>query len=90
MNLNSISELTIYEAENIHTIFINLLTTKEDIVLDMQSIEKIDMVGIQLLISLLNSLKSQDISVEFIHFKESILQYIEICYCSDILGLPHG
>lgn len=90
MTLDSLTELTIYEAQNIKDIFLELLNTKQDVILDMSSIEKIDMVGIQLLISLTSSLKVQNLAVEFTNVKDAVLQHIDVCYCSDELGLSHG
>jgi len=90
MTLDVLTELTIYEAQNIKDVFLELLNSKENIILDMKNIEKIDMVGIQLLISLTNSLSTQNISVEFINLQDSVLEHINVCYCSDILGVSHG
>lgn len=87
MILDDFTELTIYQVEKLHNIFVEALEENDDILLDMMKIEKIDMVGIQLLISLVRSAEASQNEVEFTNIKDSVLQQIEISNSHIALGL---
>ena len=81
------TELTIYKAEEIHTHFLELLSNAKNIALDMHKVIKIDLVGIQLLISLVKSFNAKNLEVTFTNFEDNILQEIKACHCDTTLGL---
>ncbi len=84
------NELSIYQADEIKEYFITLLQKEESISLDMQKIEKIDLVGIQLLLSLVKSQKAIKQTISFKNFEQNILDEIALCQCSDALGVQNG
>jgi anti-anti-sigma regulatory factor len=81
------SELTIYEVEKLQTLFLDELTKKSDFTIDMKNIEKIDMVGIQLLLSLKKSADAQNQQLTFINLNENISHHIALCACNTPLGI---
>ncbi len=86
MALENISEITIYEVEKLKNIFLELL--KEDkIILNMKGITKIDIVGIQLLISFLKSAEALGKDVKFENISESVHEQIASSSCENALGL---
>ncbi|PHR54081.1 MAG: hypothetical protein COA44_14280 [Arcobacter sp.] len=89
MILEGIKALTIYEVEKVQVLFIKELSTSQDLVLDMQAIEKIDMVGIQLLLSLVKSAETNEKNVSFSNITDSVLQQIKICHCQHALGITN-
>ena len=86
MALENISEITIYEVEKLKDVFLELLQ-KDIISLDMQSITKVDIVGIQLLISLLKSAESVGKDVKIENISESVREQIVSSSCENALGL---
>ena len=85
--LNDFSALTIYEVEEIKPLLEELLQTDSPITLNMQPIEKIDMVGVQLLISFVKSAHQLDKKTTFNNLNETLIQFIEACNCTKALGL---
>lgn len=90
MQIEQISEFTIYEVEKLKEIFLEELQKDGDIEVDMSSVEKIDMVGIQLLLALMKSAKKVDKSVKLLNLNEMISSQIKMCEYADILGLHGG
>ncbi len=82
-----INEFTIYEVEKLKEIFLKELENSDDFILDMTSIEKLDIVGIQLLISLVKSANYIDKKVELINITQNALLQIDICNCRRALGI---
>jgi len=82
-----INEFTIYEVEKLKEIFLKELESSDDFILDMTSIEKLDIVGIQLLISLVKSANYIDKKVELINITQNALLQIDICNCRRALGI---
>jgi len=87
MMIEGINEFTIYEVEKLKIIFLKELENSDDYTLDMKSIEKLDIVGIQLLISLVKSANYIDKKVQFINITENALLQIDICNCRESLGI---
>lgn len=87
MILDNFTELTIYEVEKLQDVFVLALKENDSILLDMTKIEKIDMVGIQLLISLVRSAQASQKKIEFTNINDGVLQQIEISKCHIALGL---
>ena len=89
MIVETTSELTIYEVEKLQHIFLKELNRKGTFILDMTLIEKIDIVGIQLLIALVNSAKKLHKKIEFINITQTALHQIKLCHCEDALGIVY-
>ncbi len=87
MILDDFTELTIYDAEKLQDVFIQAVKEQENILLDMAKIDKIDMVGIQLLLSLVRSVKASNKTIKFININDTVLQQIEIANTQIALGL---
>ena len=87
MILDDFTELTIYDAEKLQDVFIQAVKEQENILLDMVKIDKIDMVGIQLLLSLVRSVKASIKTIKFININDTVLQQIEIANTQIALGL---
>ena len=84
------TSLSIYEVEEFRELFIDTLKENQSLRIDMQEIEKIDMAGIELLISLVHSAKALSKEVEFIHLQESVMQDISLLHLQEALGLNNG
>ena len=86
-DIENITDFTIYEVEKLQNHFLKELEINNEFILDMKLIKKIDMVGIQLLLSLVKSAHVLNKKVEFINISEDILQEIKICHCNLALGI---
>jgi len=80
-------EITIYEVEKLQLLFLELLVNAESLEVDMQSIKKIDMVGIQLLLSLVKTAESESKKVSFTNIANNVLSMIKQAHCEKKLGL---
>ena len=87
MLLEDVSEITIYEVEKLKTDFLDELSTSENISLDMKNIHKIDIVGLQLLISFIKTTHNLNKKIELINITASLKEQIESSYMSDSLGV---
>lgn len=83
-------ELTIYEVEKLKEIFLEELKADATLTLDLGKVEKIDMVGIQLLLSLVRTAQAQDKKVEFANISEGVLHQIKIAHCEKALGIVNA
>jgi len=90
MEIKDITEFTIYEAVNLQNIFLYELDKEEDLSIDMNSIQKIDMVGIQLLISLVKSANIINKKIHFLNIPDNIMQEIKTSNCGSELGIIDG
>ena len=90
MMLNDIHEITIYEVEKVREIFLEELSNNSSLHVDMTSITKIDMVGIQLLLSLVQTASDKSIELNFSNVHENVLHEINLCHCQEALGLTDG
>ena len=91
MIFNDITELTIYQVETIKPLLQEALANETSpLVLDFTPINKIDMVGIQLLLSSLQTAKTLDKKIEFININNDLLDQIVTTHCEKALGLSHG
>ncbi len=86
MTFEMVEEITIYEAEKLKELLLEKLDDAE-LLLDMAKIQKIDIVGIQLLISFIKSAEARDKRVEFKNVSESLYEQIAASSCENILGL---
>ena len=90
MVLAGITEFTIYEADKLQNIFLEFLKEEKDFVLNMESIQKIDMVGIQLLLSLVKSADASNKKISFSNIPQNILEEIKTSNCDKALGITNG
>lgn len=88
--LKNCKELTIYEVEGLRQIFLDELALDTPFILDLKNVEKIDMVGIQLLLSLVATAKAQNKELTLLHIEPHILDEIKRCNCHTFLGLSDG
>ena len=87
MLLEGFKAITIYEVEKLKDLFLEALTQVDSLELDMTSISKVDMVGIQLLISLIITAKEESKTVTFANITPYVLRQIEEAHCINTLGL---
>ena len=87
MLLEGFKAISIYEVEKLRDIFLDALTQVDSLALDMSGISKVDMVGIQLLISLVKTAEAESKSVTFVNITEHVLGQIEESRCRTVLGL---
>jgi len=87
MLIENIKEITIYEVQTLKTLFLDAIQESKEIILDMATVGKIDIVGIQLLISFVKTAQSKNIQLRLQNIPESILQQIELSHCKTPLGL---
>ena len=89
-----IREITIYEVETLQTQFLQMLNdakeSQKSINLDLSELVKIDMVGIQLLISFAKSAKKDDVELVLNNVTTLILKEIKAVNCEAYLGLQDG
>jgi len=87
MHIDDISEITIYEVEKIKPFLLDELKKDGDITIDMKDIEKIDMVGIQLLLSFKYSAEKIGKKVKLENLNEAIGAQLKECKYSALLGI---
>lgn len=82
----SIQSLTIQEVEKVHeTLMAWLLDDPSEGVLDLGSVERIDMCGIQLLLSLKNSLNEMGITLHLSGLSSYLVDSFNLSGCTPIL-----
>jgi len=79
--------LTIYEVEACHKVLLGVLNADEHVTLDFTKIQKIDMAGIQLLISFIQTLQNNTYQCEFINISDDVTHSIITSGCDTILGV---
>ena len=87
MLLEEFKAITIYEVEKLKELFLEALAQVDSLELDMTSVTKVDMVGIQLLISLITTAKEEKKTVTFVNISEHVLRLIDESHCTYALGL---
>lgn len=87
MKLQNISELTIYEVEKVKPLLLEALHKEDDIELDMSNVEKIDMVGVQLILSFMKSAQNIDKKVKLINTEDIVNDQLKKCDFINILGI---
>lgn len=81
-------KLTIYEVEEFYDFLHKKVDeAQNDLELDFKNIQKIDMVAIQLLISLKQTCKSKSISLKLNNVSPEVVSTFKYCGCDDILGV---
>ena len=85
--LDDYKEITIYEVEKLQTLFLEELSSSKSLEINMQTIKKIDMVGIQLLLSLVKTAEAQSKQISFTNIANNVLSMIKQAHCDKKLGL---
>ena len=78
------SALSIYEVEQCHQAFLDTLS-EDDFILDLQKVQKIDMAGIQLLLSLKLSLEQNAKTLKIENIHENVTKALALCGCESLL-----
>jgi len=90
MEILSFEKLTIYEVETLHETLKPLVESlTEDLELDLSSVRKVDMSAIQILIATQKSCQSQNVELILKNVDEVILKDLDLCGCSQLLGVSH-
>jgi anti-anti-sigma factor len=83
-------KLTIYECEDFYKFLIGKLKTVDtSLSLDFKNIQKIDMVTIQLLLSLANTCKKTDVELNLINFSAELKHTLTLCGCDKVLKVKN-
>jgi len=83
-------KLTIYEIEEFYESLLEEIKNKKDLIeLDFIDIHKIDMVAIQLLLSLQQSCKQNSIELNIINFSSDLVHSLELCGCDKVLEVKN-
>jgi anti-anti-sigma factor len=78
---------TVYETEELKEQIVHLIEQNDSFELDLENIIKIDMSGIQLLISVKKSCDKKNIPFKIINIDDVLLKSFQICGCDTVLGL---
>jgi len=81
-------DMTIYEAEEIKTLFRKAEESEGDIIIDLANVSEIDTCGIQLMISLKKSLKEKERDVSFESHTDAVIDLFDIFDVSTYFGDP--
>jgi len=83
-------KLTIYEVEDLHKKLIEYFSkSATDLTLDLDFIQKLDMTGIQLLLSTQRTCKQKLIPFSLINLSDEIKQTLKLAGCDTILGVSN-
>ena len=87
MPLQDIKEITIYEVQTLQSKFLDALKESSDIEFDMKTLGKIDLVGVQLLVSFVKTASDEHKKINFKNIPANIRQQIEQLNATKALGL---
>jgi len=87
MLLEGFKTITIYDVEKLKEVFLKIFPIDSELSIDMSSISKVDMVGIQLLISLVRSVNESKQSIKFENITQNVLRQIKESRCGEALGI---
>jgi len=87
MDFKNINAITIYEVEELKELFLEQLSKEDNLCLDMSKIEKIDLVGMQLLIALLKSAENRQKKLDFINISAPLREQMQKTHCLGSLGI---
>ena len=83
-------KLTIYEVEDLHKKILKDLKKEEgDLRLDFTSIQKIDMTGIQLLLSTKKTCETQSKKLILMNLSEGVKESVKLSGCDLLLGVEN-
>ncbi len=83
-------KLTIYEVEDFYNFLLERVkNAHSSLELDFSNIEKIDMVAIQLLLSLQQTCKKDSINLSLKNFSSELMATLKSCGCSDVLEVEN-
>ncbi|MDF1884061.1 STAS domain-containing protein [Sulfurimonas sp. SAG-AH-194-C21] len=86
MAFENISAITIYEVEELKELFLKALDSDDFTHFDMSKVQRIDLVGMQLLIALLKSAQKREKKIKFINISSSLHEQMQETLCIDSLG----
>lgn len=87
MVILKMEKLTIYEVESLHKKLLVFIEKYDQIDLDMQNIQKIDMPGIQLLLSTSLTCKAKSKKFSLNNITEPVLESLQLCKSAKLLGV---
>jgi len=80
-------KLTIYEVNALRDNLLEIVKSISDnLILDIASVEKIDMPAIQLLLSIQKSCKEKGFYLTLIGVKPSVEENLKVCACDSLIG----
>jgi anti-anti-sigma regulatory factor len=83
-------KLTIYEVEEFYNFLLEKLKSADSILeLDFSNVEKIDMVAIQLLLSLKYTCKNDSIELVLKNFSTGLINTLKACGCDSVLEVKN-
>ena len=78
---------TIYDVESIHKELVEEVSKEDPVNVDMQSVEKIDMAGLQLLVSAKRTCTAEDKTFALSNVSDEVLGAIRMCGLEAELGV---
>ncbi len=78
---------TIYDVEAIHADLVSEVANEDAVTVDMQSVEKIDMAALQLLVSAKRTCKAEDKTFALSNVSDEVLGAIRMCGLEAELGV---
>lgn len=81
------SNFTIYEVEDVKTIFETVILENDKIIIDLENVSKIDMSAVQLLISLKQTCYKHNKSFQLVNVSDEIIQSLNISGTAYVLGI---
>ncbi|MDY0117442.1 MAG: STAS domain-containing protein [Sulfurimonadaceae bacterium] len=82
-------KFTIYEVEEVYKALNLELSSKQEIQIDLQGVQKIDMVAIQLLLSTHKTCQKDDKSFTLVNISSELQHTIDMVGCMPLLGTIH-
>jgi len=78
---------TIYDVETVQADLVNELSTNEAVTIDMESVEKIDMAALQLLVSAKRSCQAESKTFGLTHLSDEVASAIRMSGLESELGV---
>lgn len=81
-------DMTIYEAEEVKSIFDGAMKSNGDVCINLGNVSEIDSCGIQLMISLKKTLNEKDRDVVFVSHTDAVIDLFDVFDVSTYFGDP--
>jgi len=81
-------DMTIYEAGEVRDLFMNALSEKKNINVNLSNVSEIDSAGIQLMVSLKNNASENDLSVQYRSHSQSVIGLLDLFDMTSYFGDP--
>lgn len=78
--------MTIYEATELHTLFITTLRDYEQIEVDLSNVAEIDSAGLQLMVAFKNDAKKQKVSMSFTSHSREVIDLFDMFNMTRFFG----